>query len=278
MDFLEKLKQIKKENPTWTVLELRQNLPSLYNFAVKRKLSGKVAEIFGYKRKKTYTKEELISFCKKYKTLSEIKNGNNKILIAVYKRKLHQEALGHLKKQRRKLTKEICYQAFLKCKSRVAFQRTFPSEYQLSWKKGWLKEFFKDMPWNKDSTGQKITKVVFEKLLDRKCEYNDRKALNRKELDIYFPDLKLAIEYNGVRWHQLAEVKVRDAEKVEECKNKGIFLVTIEEPEKRHGSLQSFSKEIKKKIIKKIEEINRHTGLKITPRKVALVSVSQEDL
>lgn len=57
---------------------------------------------------------------------------------------------------------------------------------------------------------------------------NDRSVLNGKELDIYLPELKLAIEFNGLFWHSEDKVgKKYHYDKYIECKNKDIALYTI---------------------------------------------------
>lgn len=66
---------------------------------------------------------------------------------------------------------------------------------------------------------------------------HDRNVLNGKELDFYFPDLKVAIEYNGTYWHgyrkdttlSLAEFKRKIEEKRLICESKDIRLITIDE-------------------------------------------------
>lgn len=62
---------------------------------------------------------------------------------------------------------------------------------------------------------------------------NDRTVLNDRELDLYLPDEKLAIEYNGLLWHseQYRPDKNYHLSKLEECNNKGIRLITIFEDE-----------------------------------------------
>ena len=61
---------------------------------------------------------------------------------------------------------------------------------------------------------------------------NDRGVLGGKELDIYIPDKKIAIEFNGVYWHSS---KFKDSsyhlEKTKECESKGIRLVHVFEDE-----------------------------------------------
>ena len=66
---------------------------------------------------------------------------------------------------------------------------------------------------------------------------HDRNVLNGKELDFYFPDLKVAIEYNGTYWHgyrkdttlSLADFKRKIEEKRLICESKDIRLITIDE-------------------------------------------------
>ena len=61
---------------------------------------------------------------------------------------------------------------------------------------------------------------------------NDRKVLNGKELDLYLPDLNLAIEFNGNYWHSDAIVSsTKHLEKTLCCKEKGIRLIHIFEYE-----------------------------------------------
>ena len=54
---------------------------------------------------------------------------------------------------------------------------------------------------------------------------NDREILNGKELDIFIPDLKIAIEYDGIYWHN----NLNNYFKFEKCLDKGIRLIQITE-------------------------------------------------
>jgi len=49
------------------------------------------------------------------------------------------------------------------------------------------------------------------------------------ELDIYMPSLNKAIEYNGEYWHSSPYAIEKDTIKQEQCKEKGIELLIIEE-------------------------------------------------
>ena len=60
------------------------------------------------------------------------------------------------------------------------------------------------------------------------CIRNDRSILNGKELDLYYPEKKIAIEYNGTYWHS---DKFKDSgyhyNKFKSCYDLGIMLVSI---------------------------------------------------
>ena len=58
---------------------------------------------------------------------------------------------------------------------------------------------------------------------------NDRTVLKPNELDIYLPEINLAIEYNGEYWHSISQSKVNRDDKSYRCLLKGITLIHIEE-------------------------------------------------
>jgi len=49
------------------------------------------------------------------------------------------------------------------------------------------------------------------------------------ELDVWVPDKNKAIEYNGIYWHSFEKRKINDAIKKEQCKQKGIDLLVVNE-------------------------------------------------
>ena len=61
----------------------------------------------------------------------------------------------------------------------------------------------------------------------------DKEILNGKELDIYIPNKKLAIEYDGLVWHSEKFNKQWDYHlmKTLECEKQGIRLIHIFEDE-----------------------------------------------
>jgi len=62
---------------------------------------------------------------------------------------------------------------------------------------------------------------------------NDREQIDPYELDMYIPDYKIAIEYNGLYWHSEQQGKNKNyhLNKTLKCKEKGIQLIHIFEDE-----------------------------------------------
>jgi endogenous inhibitor of DNA gyrase (YacG/DUF329 family) len=94
---------------------------------------------------------------------------------------------------------------------------------------------------NKNIKGSRSkAELLLEKELDKKfpdleIKYNDREILNGLELDVYFPKLKLGIEWNGIFHYKstkgsiLEKYKIKDKIKRKKCKEMGIKLLTIKD-------------------------------------------------
>lgn len=84
------------------------------------------------------------------------------------------------------------------------------------------------------SKENEIYGFLVKKLGEENVIQHDRIILGgRKELDIYVPSLKLAIEYNGLYWHSEATGKDKwyHYDKMKACEDKGIRLIEIFEDE-----------------------------------------------
>lgn len=86
-------------------------------------------------------------------------------------------------------------------------------EYYTSHNKGCASEYEFELV-------QTINEIYYGTILKR-----TRKIISPQELDIYIPDLKLAIEFNGNYWHK--DVKDYHLNKSIACRNKGIRLIHI---------------------------------------------------
>ena len=96
---------------------------------------------------------------------------------------------------------------------------------------------------------------------------NNRKIIYPYELDIYLPELNLAIEYNGLFWHSSEKVnKNYHKMKSNLCKEKGIHLIHIFEDDWR------YKQEICKSILSNF--INPSNNQKIYARKCIIKEIS----
>lgn len=97
--------------------------------------------------------------------------------------------------------------------------------------------------------------------------YNDRNILKPKELDIYIPKLKIALECNGIYWHSDNQKnKEYHIDKTIQCENKNITLIHIWDYE---------WKERKKEIKKYLKEIINNRSNKAIANKDGLVVVDR---
>jgi len=98
---------------------------------------------------------------------------------------------------------------------------------------------------------------------------SDRKILDGKEIDIYLPDQKIGIEFNGLYWHSdIYKDKNYHLDKKLNCSDKGINLIHIWEDD------WLYKKEIVKSRLLNLLVIN---GDNIMARKCVIKNVSRYD-
>ncbi len=144
----------------------------------------------------------------------------------------------------RKLTEELLKEIALKYKSRAEFQHFDSSAYTTARLSGILEKICEHMTLKSFSVPQKICHEIFNQLIREEGIYNSRKIIKPFELDIYYPGIKLAIEYNGKGWHNDEDSIRRDRQKKELCNKNGIFLFVISEKNRK------YEEDIKEQIIK----------------------------
>ena len=87
-------------------------------------------------------------------------------------------------------------------------------------------------------------------LTTKNIVYHDRTVLSGNELDIYIPELKLAIEYNGSYWHSSIKKEAKyHQNKTIACAKQGIRLVHIFEYEWENADEQVKIKHLLKNIL-----------------------------
>lgn len=80
--------------------------------------------------------------------------------------------------------------------------------------------------YNKSNGEKKIVELIRKYGGDIDIIENDRKIIYPQELDIYIPELKVAIEYNGFYWHSKLEKNYHKNKSIK-CAKKGIRLIHI---------------------------------------------------
>lgn len=87
------------------------------------------------------------------------------------------------------------------------------------------------------SQGEKEISMLFRNF-PVKTSFNDRKTIAPYELDIFFPEKDIAIEFNGIYWHSEKMGKKRSYhyDKWKACKDKGIQLIQIWEDDWLYNS------------------------------------------
>ncbi len=82
------------------------------------------------------------------------------------------------------------------------------------------------------NSSQEIEIINFLKTIYNGNVIQNFKLPNSKEIDIYLPELELAIEYNGIYWHsEIYKSKNYHLEKTQECEKLNIQLIQIFEDE-----------------------------------------------
>lgn len=97
---------------------------------------------------------------------------------------------------------------------------------------------------------------------------NNRSLLNKKEIDIFIPELNIAFEFNGLYWHsEINKPKKYHLNKTKECYNKGVELIHIWEDDWK----------LKKDIIKSIISNKLNVSKKVWARKCKIKKVNIKD-
>ena len=191
--------------------------------------------------------DEYLAF-KLDKSLSSIRNKSRRLSLRKSKEHKSKMITKRNKMVGRDLTLDKLKEISSKYKTRSEFQLNDPSAYSSSQKKGILNDLCKHMIKQSYSIPQLICKYIFDILVGEECEYDTRNIIKPYELDLYYSSNKLAIEYNGKRWHN--NEKDNTELKIKMCEELGIKLIVISENNRR------YEKDIKLQIINNLNTIN----------------------
>lgn len=124
---------------------------------------------------------------------------------------------------------------------------------------------------HKTSKEELELKEFIKSFYNKTILFNERGVLNGKELDIYLPDDKIAIEYDGLYWHS-DEYKDKDyhLNKTKECEDLNIHLIQIFSDE------WIFKKDIVKNKIKHI--LGYDNGIKVYARNCIVKEVKDKKI
>ncbi len=124
-----------------------------------------------------------------------------------------------------------------KCKDKLYKTRSMIYNDRL---KGGIELCTNLLPIDKDRSKNTSLELFVKNILDEyNVQYieNDRSILAPKEIDIYIPSKKIAIECNGVYWHSSNKLaKSYHINKYKDCEDKGIQLITLWEDWIKHKS------------------------------------------
>lgn len=151
-----------------------------------------------------------------------------------------------------------------KYKTRGEFIFKDPSGYSSARVKGILDDICSHMYRQSYSIPQLICKYIFDKITMSKGLYNDRETIKPYELDIYYPEYKLSIEYNGKGWHGIDD---NTDIKLKKCEESGIKLFVLIENSRR------YEEDIKNQIVNKLPKINEILNSKLTTQDINKIKI-----
>ena len=165
----------------------------------------------------------------------------------------------------RDLTNESLCEIAKKYKSRSEFQKSDPSGYSTSLRKGILNDICGHMILQSFSIPQLILSEIIEKTITNNILYNDRKIISPYEIDVFLPDFNLGFEYNGLGWHLNNK---NDNLKQKKCEIKNITLITFIE------NNRNYLTDIKNQYIAQLSIINKICGLNIKSDDILNLKIS----
>lgn len=171
-----------------------------------------------------WTLDKLIEEALKFKSKKEFRKGNPAAYLAATRNKDYHKISSHMPKKicikgsnnpNYVWTSEMLSEEALKYKTRGEFQKNNPSALYTAWKRQLLNQICSHM---KDSGNSSIAEInIFDrvqdfypktqKLRDRKVKIENMPNIKGFDLDIYVPELRKAIEFDGLFFHSIKGLK-----------------------------------------------------------------------
>lgn len=203
----------------------------------------------------------IIDTASKYKSMYGFKVKNEKLYKFAKDNKFLDEFIHKLTYPKSKYNLENIREFSRQCSSRTEFNQKFHNVHEAARKLGILDEACDHMIPLRLNFAQKVCKQICDHVFKLDGVYCDRTVVYPLELDVFYPTINLAVEFQGERWHNSDRALRNDAKKIEMCKSKNILLLHVYE--KGHTHIQQI-KEIKEQFIKLLDTINQHLNTSYT--------------
>ena len=227
--------------------EFHKNHMGAFDFA---KRNGFLNEIQFPTKRRVITHEMAIDICKKYKNRRAVYLGDPGVYKYACTHKLLDSVFGNLQENNTKKIQEE-RELFIKTALQYKTIKHFCQDHELMYKKikyrKMEKECFSHMFLCGGSLPQAIMTSILKDIFQSTILTDARKIIPKYELDVYFPDLKLAWEFNGFFWHRNTQYK--DQLKIQLCLDAGIELFVINEPQDSLGTVSYYISLIKSRLI-----------------------------
>jgi hypothetical protein len=194
--------------------EFEKNSPDAYQAACKRKqILNRICSHMGERLNEKWTDEELAQEALKYNTRSEFAKNSQGAYHTAYKRKILDKICSHMKVVHRSWTNEELAQEALKYDTRSEFAKNSPNAYSVAHRRKILDKICLHMKTSGGSSTQEIElcdiiKSIYPKthtlrIRSKKTEIlvKGKPHIQGFDLDIYIPELRKGIEFDGERWH-----------------------------------------------------------------------------
>lgn len=240
-----------------------------YTLAHERKISDKICSHMKYLL--TYWDEKSVQGeALKYNTYSDFQKKSPRAYTAARRLNILDKVCSHMKKLRTYWTDEMLAEEALKYTNRTEFQNKGGSAYALALNRKIVDKICEHMKFLGAVSGAEKEVCEFIKTYYPDTLSNSKKVIPPLELDIYIPEISLAIEYCGLYWHsQDKKEKNYHINKQKICNSKDIRLITIFEDEwlERQDQVKGYLKSVLNK--NEIKIFARKTEIKEVPKKEA---------
>lgn len=243
-------RDIKKEALRYSRrVDFQKNSPSAYFAARRKKILDDVCGHMNTEWCKKWEYSSLTKEALKYKTRSEFHKKASGAYEAAVRLGILEAVCLHMRLKYKTWTKSKVQKEALKYTTRSQFQINSNKAYDAAHSHGWLDDVCGHMKpiVNESQAEQDLLSMIKEyypktqKLRDRKASIEEKPYIKGFDIDIYIPELRKGIEFDGDYWHSLQGLKKsrqhwpkKDIENYHKIKDsyfleKGIEILHIQE-------------------------------------------------